>query len=472
MSRYRAPAGSRPPCSQQYFIAMAAYLYELAEAASISTRRQNHSAALPEANPHKSVTRTMARERYFVTIFQKPPRLARWQLQRFVPAPGQLEQAPAILLLRPGNRSARDQIARAQVASVRCVMRHHLRRCPVHMAECCFAQPYRFPQPRRLQKHLQLNIESALRRPQIPERRCFMRRRFRPKWLQRFERNHPRRNAGREIFRQKRAERLIFPALNIARRPVVQQTKTRDVFLRPADRDRLAQRVPWSREETYFEFVIEFRGRTKAPFTQLPQRPPYARPARHNGRSAPMIRDRNMFVVRQQRIVGAKHPAHIRRVVNGGVEIGVVADCAGQQHLRLALCNQFALGRARCERVAECAPQIAPFRRREGAINVQRLARQPFRDRQNKFADRCPEPQACFVARAKNTQREILNRKIAARFVGGFHPASPLRRMRLIGHRSAVARSRQHHYNSITQRANGATCPPTSMPSAPFFPFN
>jgi hypothetical protein len=45
-----------------------------------------------------------------------------------------------------------------------------------------------------------------------------------------------------------------------------------------------------------------------------------------------VITDRHIFVVGQQRVVGAKQATHIGRVVNGCVEIGVIADVGGRYH--------------------------------------------------------------------------------------------------------------------------------------------
>ena len=42
----------------------------------------------------------------------------------------------------------------------------------------------------------------------------------------------PGRNRGREVLRQKRTQRLVFPRLNIARRPIVEQTQPKHVRFR------------------------------------------------------------------------------------------------------------------------------------------------------------------------------------------------------------------------------------------------
>ena len=53
-----------------------------------------------------------------------------------------------------------------------------------------------------------------------------------------------------------------------------------------------------------------------------------------------MIADRHIFIVGEQRIVGAELLADIGRVMNADVEIGVVADEAGHVQADLALPDQ------------------------------------------------------------------------------------------------------------------------------------
>ena len=48
-----------------------------------------------------------------------------------------------------------------------------------------------------------------------------------------------------------------------------------------------------------------------------------------------MVADRNVLVVRQQRIVGTQHAPDVARVIDGRVEVGVIADVSGQPKLGL-----------------------------------------------------------------------------------------------------------------------------------------
>src|ERR1035438_9167644 len=87
-------------------------------------------AALAEADAAVAGSFAPTAENDFVAVFQEAALLAVGQVQRFRAAPGYLQQAPAILLFRPGDRAAADQVAGAEVASVGSVMRHHLAERP------------------------------------------------------------------------------------------------------------------------------------------------------------------------------------------------------------------------------------------------------------------------------------------------------------------------------------------------------
>ncbi len=56
-----------------------------------------------------------------------------------------------------------------------------------------------------------------------------------------------------------------------------------------------------------------------------------------------MIADGDVFVVGQERIVGTEELADARGVMDGGVEVGVVADLGGKLHLHIAHGNEHRL---------------------------------------------------------------------------------------------------------------------------------
>ena len=148
-------------------------------------------------------------------------------------------------------------------------------------------------------------------------------------------RDDKRRDSRREILGQKRPERLVFPRLNVAGGPVVYEAQPEDMFLRFADRDRRAQLVSLPDKKPDLHLVIETLARDKhgrslrvAPV--LPVRPLDVRPRDHYRRSPPVIPDRHIFVIRQQRIVRPKHRSDVCCVIDRAIEIRVVTDYEGR----------------------------------------------------------------------------------------------------------------------------------------------
>src|SRR5262249_16022917 len=99
-----------------------------------------------------------------------------------------------------------------------------LRNAPVEILEIRARDDVRCSQRRRLELRFKLDIECEIVfRPQVREWLRILWRERLPESLKRFEHHNPRRNACREILRQKWPERLIFPRLNITCAPVVHQ---------------------------------------------------------------------------------------------------------------------------------------------------------------------------------------------------------------------------------------------------------
>src|ERR1700722_19723150 len=144
-------------------------------------------------------------------------------------------------------RAGAEQIATAQIAAIDGVMRQHLRDAPVGMAETAMRQPYRTrargAHGGGLEQYFELNIECAAgaraAAVEIGERLRLIRAAS-PRYaigVERLERHDPGRDRGGEVLTQKRAEGLVFPGLQIARRPVIQQAQAEHVRFRLIDAD-------------------------------------------------------------------------------------------------------------------------------------------------------------------------------------------------------------------------------------------
>src|SRR6266511_1425813 len=277
-----------------------------------------------------------------VAVFEEAARLAGWKRQRAAAAGGDLEQTAEPVVARRRDRAGPQQVAGAQVAAAAAVVRHQLGDGPVEMA--CVAERQsvrRMPVRRetlREQRHFELDVEGACglvrRVPEIRQRRRISRgprRLRRAERRERFGSDDPGRDGGQKALAQERAERLVFPPLDVARGPVVEQAESRDVVCRLGDRDRCAKRVARADPDAKLKLVVETarwpeaRNGFACAFA-LAIRAAQLRAGRSDRGGATVIADRHVFVIRQQRIVRAKELARIAGVVDAGEEVGVIAD--------------------------------------------------------------------------------------------------------------------------------------------------
>ena len=139
-----------------------------------------------------------------------------------------------------------------------------------------------------------------------------------------------------------------------------------------------------------------------------------------------MIADRHIFIIGQQRLVGAELASDVHRVVNPDVEIGVVADRAGQVHRRLDRGEQVRLDRGALrlggQQVGQQAPQrarlIGPVRepvvedrlaqRGQPAVIEQPRLGEPAHV-EDHFADGDPDARLAAFA-GKDAERQVLDR--------------------------------------------------------------
>ena len=151
--------------------------------------------------------------------------------------------------------------------------------------------------------------------------------------LQRLGGDDPRRHGRAEALAEERPERLRFPLLDVARRPVVDEAEPERCARR---RRAIGIGSPWRVAGTdphrELQLVIELAAR--ADRSAPPRRAVCAgRCGRRTGtpdwphrRGAAVIGDRHVFVVRAQRIVRVAPAPAIGGVVDAGEEIGEIAD--------------------------------------------------------------------------------------------------------------------------------------------------
>src|SRR5690606_35819305 len=121
-------------------------------------------------------------------------------------------------------------------------------------------------------------------------------------WRQCLGGHYPGRDAGQEILREEGTERLIFPGLEVARRPVVEQAIARDLACSLADRDGIAKLVAGPDEDPQFELIVEPAARAifgHVGFRRLALAlgSNDRLPGKHDRAGAAMITDRHIFIV-------------------------------------------------------------------------------------------------------------------------------------------------------------------------------
>ena len=212
-------------------------------------------------------------------------------------------------------------------------MHQLLHRRPVHVFEIGAADVGGFVHRRGAQGHIELQIVIVrLRLLQIRQRHRLLRRARHAKRLQRLAGDDPGADRGGERLGLERPERHIFPLLDIARAPVVQQDKAEDHLFGLLLAEHLAHRRRLADHDAHFEFEIEPLARPetrhlRARRLQLAARPAHLGAGDHDGRGAAVIADRHMQPVRLQRVVlAAEHDADIGGVLLRRIEIGVAGD--------------------------------------------------------------------------------------------------------------------------------------------------
>ncbi len=188
---------------------------------------------------------------HLVAVFQEPARLAGGQGDGPRAAPRQLQQAAARAFVRARHGAARQQVAGSQVAAVAGVMRRASARTSststerLPRAEATGAPPDAPHLPGR-EQHLEREVEAPVR-PRWQARRGTAAATGRPRAAakagdaerrERFERDHPGRDGGREVLGEERPERLVLPLLDVARRPVVHEAEAEQVLFGLGDGDR------------------------------------------------------------------------------------------------------------------------------------------------------------------------------------------------------------------------------------------
>src|SRR5579884_2481106 len=119
------------------------------------SRRDNRAAALAQPDAAETGTFAPAAQDHFIAVFKEGALLATPKRDRLLPAFSQLQQTARAFAFRTGNGAAGQQIAGAQIAAVAGMVRDHLCRSPVHVAEAADREARRLAHLPRAQQDLQ-----------------------------------------------------------------------------------------------------------------------------------------------------------------------------------------------------------------------------------------------------------------------------------------------------------------------------
>src|SRR5690349_3367070 len=121
--------------------------------------------------------------------------------------------------------SASNEIPRLQWTAIRSMMRDHLADRPVHLREIVAGEAG------SVQPDLQGDVVGVSRSLQVWKNLLVLRG-GRAEWLERFPRDNPWRDRCRKILGEEGAQRLVFPRLNVARGPVIEEADSDEVIFR------------------------------------------------------------------------------------------------------------------------------------------------------------------------------------------------------------------------------------------------
>jgi len=146
-----------------------------------------------------------------------------------------------------------------------------------------------------------------------------------------FEGDDPRGDGGAEVLAEEGAEGDVFPLLDVAGGPVVEEHKAKNVVLRLGCRDPLAERFAVEGDEGHLEFEVEETGRAEdrglvVAEAGLAHGTADGRAADDDAGGPAVVSHWHVLPVGEQGVVRvAKHLADVPGVVLAGIEIRVVA---------------------------------------------------------------------------------------------------------------------------------------------------
>jgi len=253
----------------------------------------------------------------------------------------------------------------------------------------------------------------------------------------------------------------VFPGLDVARRPVVEQAQAEHVVFGLGDRNGVAHGVARTDEDAQLQLDVHALAGGQHRCLgigclelALGAREGLARDA--DGGGPAVVADGHPLVVGHERVVGAEQAADVGGVVHRGVEVGVVANLRRHGELGLALRHQAGLqrglfGRAFAQGARERQAQGAPGAGAQGHQGVELVLRAGLQGLAGLAAEQAGGGQGAQVddlvanghaaaesllaaGAAEGGEGQVLDGEVAACGVGRGQPAAQGRVVGLVEH--------------------------------------
>ncbi len=266
-----------------------------------------------------------------------------------------------------------------------------------------------------------------------------------------FGRDDPGRHGGQEVLGEEGTKRLIFPRLEVARRPIVQQAKAADMARGIGDRNGGSQGIAFADPHAQFKLEIETARRTETwrfgvRRSGLAVGTDDGLARRPDRGGAAVITDRHVLVIGQKRRIRAEQRSDLGGVMDADIEVGIVADAHRQMDDAVLCRMEVGFGSGAVALVVQAKRQLLTQGFAQGrccydgryigwSFAAEARGNQGLK-LQNVIADGDAGAWR-FAGGAEQAERQVLNGEVSVA-VGRGNPGGALRVVGVVDHRSCA----------------------------------